>query len=194
MEEVNAPGRLSTAPSASGRVDEMSGWTPGSCDLRVGVHPSRGVSRGPAREHARHGTVVEEPIPIAASSSQIMASHSGRLVSSPAEAHDGYGARPPCGRLGCLPFRDVQISRRSRLRRVVTKPTPAGCVTGRLRALPRMRRRLGRVGGRRPGDLRGTSRLGLGRWRVRLVSAVTCFPPSAGPRATPAAGSHARGE
>ena len=38
----------------------------------------------------------------------------GRLVSSPTEAHDGYGARPPCGRLGCLPFRDVQVSRRSR--------------------------------------------------------------------------------
>ena len=58
----------------------------------------------------------------------------GRLVSSPTEAHDGYGARPPCGRLGCLPFRDVQVSRRSRLRCVVTKRSPARCVTDRLRA------------------------------------------------------------
>ena len=133
-------------------------------------------------------------IPISAASSRIMASRSGRVVSSPAEAHDGYGARPPCGRLGCLPFRDVQISRRSRLRRVVTKPTPAGCVAGRLRAraaeAPETWASRRTATGRSARDVKTRTGPGAGS----TVSAVTCFPPSACPRETPAAGSHARGE
>jgi hypothetical protein len=50
----STPRQASTAPSTSGRVEEMSGWTRGRGTYELGVHPSRRVSRGPAREHARH--------------------------------------------------------------------------------------------------------------------------------------------